>query len=87
MAGPSGSGKTTLAKVTLNLFPPLEGEIRLDGAKMQDWPPTQLGSCVGYLPQEVSLFAGSIKANIGRLAPALDTSKSWRPPSGRASMT
>ena len=75
VAGPSGSGKTTLAKVILNLFHPTEGEVRLDGAKMQDWPPLQLGSCIGYLPQEVSLFAGPIKANIGRLAPELDIEK------------
>ena len=75
VAGPSGSGKTTLAKVILNLYPPTEGEVRLDGAKMQDWPPLQLGSCIGYLPQEVSLFAGPIKANIGRLAPELDIEK------------
>ena len=75
VAGPSGSGKTTLAKVILNLFPPTEGDVRLDGAKMQDWPPLQLGSCIGYLPQEVSLFAGPIKANIGRLAPELDIEK------------
>ena len=75
VAGPSGSGKTTLAKVILNLLQPTEGDVRLDGAKMQDWPPLQLGSAVGYLPQEVSLFAGTIKANIGRLAPELDIQK------------
>jgi ATP-binding cassette subfamily C protein len=72
IAGPSGSGKTTLAKIILNLLLPTEGEVRLDGAKMQDWPPLQLGSSIGYLPQEVSLFSGPIKANIARLAPEID---------------
>lgn len=72
IAGPSGSGKTTLAKVILNLLAPTEGDVRLDGAKMQDWPSLQIGSAIGYLPQEVSLFAGSLKTNIGRLAPEVD---------------
>jgi PrtD family type I secretion system ABC transporter len=72
IAGPSGSGKTTLAKVILNILLPTMGDVRLDGAKMQDWPPHQLGRCVGYLPQDASLFAGSVKANIGRLEADID---------------
>ncbi len=67
MIGPSGAGKTTLLRA--QLLEPLQpdaGAVRLDGAKMTDWDPDRLGRHVGYLPQEVSLFGGTIGQNISR---------------------
>jgi ATP-binding cassette subfamily C protein len=66
--GPSGSGKTTLAKVITGALQPDIGNVRIDGARRQDWDPDLLGRSIGYLPQEPSLFEGSIKENISRFA-------------------
>jgi PrtD family type I secretion system ABC transporter len=66
--GPSGSGKTTLAKVITGALQPDIGNVRIDGARRQDWDPDLLGRSIGYLPQEPTLFEGSIKENISRFA-------------------
>ncbi|MBY8974450.1 type I secretion system permease/ATPase [Rhodobacteraceae bacterium NNCM2] len=66
--GPSGSGKTTLAKVLTGIWRPAAGHVRLDGASLDQWPDFDLGKHVGYLPQEIGLFAGSVSQNIARMA-------------------
>jgi ATP-binding cassette subfamily C protein EexD len=64
--GASASGKTTLARAILGIWPPLAGSVRLDGAKLQDWDREALGRHVGYMPQTVELFDGSVAENIAR---------------------
>lgn len=64
--GPSGSGKTTLGRAVAGAILPDQGAVRLDGAKLTDWPPERIGRYIGYLPQDVGLFAGSIGQNIAR---------------------
>ncbi|MBY5420926.1 type I secretion system permease/ATPase [Rhizobium leguminosarum] len=67
--GPSASGKSTLARAVTGLWLPLGGSVRLDQALLTQWDPRELGCHVGYLPQDVSLFDGSIAQNIGRFDP------------------
>lgn len=64
--GPSGSGKSTLARALVGAWPRLRGKIKLDNATLDQWSPDALGKHIGYLPQDVELFEGSIAVNIAR---------------------
>lgn len=73
--GPSGAGKTTLARTLTGVWPPAGGYIRLDGAALDHYGPEVLGQHIGYLPQRVQLFDGTIAENIARLSPQPDDAK------------
>ena len=68
--GSSGSGKSTLARVLVGVWPPMAGQVRLDSAELGHWPLRQLGPQIGYLPQDIQLFAGTVAQNIARFGPA-----------------
>lgn len=64
--GPSASGKSTLVRTIVGLWPPFSGAITIDGARLDQFHPEDLGQYIGYLPQSVELFAGTVKQNIAR---------------------
>lgn len=66
VVGPSAAGKTTLARLIMGLWPAASGKVRLDGADVYSWSKEELGPFLGYLPQTVELFDGTLAENVAR---------------------
>ncbi|EXL09403.1 type I secretion system permease/ATPase [Aquamicrobium defluvii] len=76
--GNSGAGKTTLGKMLVGSILPTSGAVRLDLMDLRNWDQRQFGDNIGYLPQDVQLFPGSIKANIARMRDDVDDAEIYR---------
>ncbi len=70
IVGPSGSGKSTLARLLISAIPATTGTLAFGGLNYKSWDPTVLGRQIGYLPQDVGLFAGTVRENIARFGDA-----------------
>lgn len=70
--GASASGKSSLARALVGAWQTVRGTVRLDGATLEQWGPEELGEHVGYLPQTIELFSGTVAQNIARFAPYVD---------------
>lgn len=73
--GPSASGKSSLARGIVGVWPATRGKIRLDGAALEQWSSQDLGPHIGYLPQDIELFDGTVAENIARFAPDPESEK------------
>lgn len=67
VVGPSAAGKSSLAKMLMGLWKPASGSVRLDGVELSDWSHDEVGPLVGYVPQEIDFFEGTVAENIARL--------------------
>ena len=67
LIGPSAAGKTSLCRMLLGIWPSMGGKVRLDGANVFQWPQEDLGEYLGYLPQDIELFSGTVSENIARM--------------------
>ncbi|RWC35163.1 MAG: type I secretion system permease/ATPase [Mesorhizobium sp.] len=75
IVGPSASGKSSLVRAIAGIWLPVRGTVRLDGATLDQWSPEELGNHVGYLPQDVQLFDGTMAENISRFEPQAPSDK------------
>lgn len=73
--GPSGSGKSTLARTLVGAWSPARGAVRIDGANLHQWGSNELGPSLGFLPQDVALFRGTVAENISRFSADSDSRK------------
>lgn len=73
--GPSASGKSSLARTLVGVWRPVAGKVRIDGATLDQWSSEALGEHIGYLPQDMELFSGTVAQNIARLEPEPDPAK------------
>ena len=69
IVGPSASGKSSLVRIIAGVWTPARGTVRIDGATFDQWPPSVLGKHIGYLPQDVELFSGTVTENVARFQP------------------
>ena len=67
IVGPSAAGKTCLARLLVGIWKPVQGSVRLDGVELSEWNPDEFGPQIGYVPQEIEFFEGSVAENIARL--------------------
>jgi len=74
LIGPSAAGKTSLCRMLLGIWPSMGGKVRLDGANVFQWPQEDLGTYLGYLPQDIELFPGTVSENIARMG-SVDSEK------------
>ncbi len=72
IVGPSGAGKSSLVRTILGVWEPINGKVEIDGADIRQWDREHLGNYIGYLPQDIELFEGTIAENIARFEKAKD---------------